>query len=183
MPKGSQGVSLGVEGSQLGGQEEGCQCAEPENGENRARGRGPRERAEVPPSPSPAWPAASLNYLGHSRHWAKPCTLPPAVSQRANIYCPWKKKKESPFRIRVWELLLRLAGAQRWPEVTGSSTKTRRGWRKEAGTRAGLGGEGSWPAQAVGQGALAPGPSPRGFPRIGLREDGPCHGGRRCEFM
>lgn len=163
MPKGSQGVTLGVEGSRLGGQEEGCQRAEPENGENGARGRGPRERAEVLPSPSPAWPAASLYYLGHSRHWAKPCTLPPAVSQRANIYCPWKKKKkESPFRIRVWELLLRLAGAPRWPEVTRSSTKTGRGWRREAGTRAGLGGEGSWPARAVGRGGSGPRPiSPR----------------------
>lgn len=90
----------------------------------RARGRGPREWGEVPPSPSPAWPAASLNRPGHSRHWAKPCTLLPAVSQRANIYCPWKKKKESPFRIRVWELLLRLAGVQRRPEMTRNPTKT-----------------------------------------------------------
>ena len=29
-----------------------------------------------------------------------------------------RKKKESPFRIRVWELLLRLAGARQRPKMT-----------------------------------------------------------------
>lgn len=45
------------------------------------------------PTPLPAWPVTALNCFNIPCHLAKPRSLPPAVSQRANIYCPWKKKK------------------------------------------------------------------------------------------
>lgn len=127
----------------------------------RVRGIGAKSHPVPPPPHPPAWPAASLNCPGHSRHWAKPCTLPRAVSQRANIYCPWKKKKESPFRLRVWELLLRLAGARWQPEVTRSPTKMGRGCRKVAGTKL-ASEEGGHGCPRLQGGGSAPGPtSPR----------------------
>lgn len=61
--------------------------------------------------------------------WTFPATGPNPVlshqqSPKEQIFIvPGRKKKESPFRTGVWELLLRLAGAQRRrPEMTRSPT-------------------------------------------------------------
>lgn len=55
--------------------------------------------------------------------WTFPAAGPNPVPShqqlpKEQIFIVLGRKKESPFRIRVWELLLRLAGARQRPEMT-----------------------------------------------------------------
>lgn len=156
MGKGLSGVRLG-RGSETDRVDKGVQKHRPEAGsEATRRGAAPAPVSALPagsdpgggPGPPPAWPAASLNCLGHSPPLGQTLYSPTSSLPKSKYLLSLEEKKESPFRTGVWELLLRLAGAQRgWrPEMTRTAPRLVRvggggcpaGGREERGGSAGL---------------------------------------------